>query len=339
MKIVTIENTAYHASEHYRTEGPLRALELAGKIEFHRIPEQEMTPEALEGFDVFYFWNPSHSKILAFLKSAEKAGCKVWIDFDDDFENVPLYHPLWSRTDVNALAETYRFVLKRADLVTTTTAALYDMGLKYNPNTHLIPNAHYQRIAYEAPKQVGKQKILWRGSERHMEDLRAHERVFFSGDNLRWHFFGFLPYFLTDYIDFEYTTWDRSIWGYLRTLKEARPDWVIVPMIDNPFNKAISNIAWIEATYAGAAVIAPNYLPEFATLPAMTYTTTAGLTAILHQINRGELDRMRDALYYESCKRINSQYLLEYTNQKRTSCTQQLFATSKASEHVGRNTF
>src|ERR1035437_9869971 len=37
---------------------------------------------------------------------------------------------------------------------------------------------------------------------------------------------------------------------------------MIVPLVDSEFNRAKSNIAWLEGTYAGAAVVARS-LPEF----------------------------------------------------------------------------
>jgi len=43
----------------------------------------------------------------------------------------------------------------------------------------------------------------------------------------------------------------------------------IYTLSDTPFNRAKSNISWIEATYAGSSVIAPEFLPEFANMPGV----------------------------------------------------------------------
>jgi hypothetical protein len=56
---------------------------------------------------------------------------------------------------------------------------------------------------------------------------------------------------------------------YFKFFNELNPNIFIYTLKDTQFNRAKSNISWIEATYAGAAVIAPSFLPEFANMPGV----------------------------------------------------------------------
>jgi hypothetical protein len=56
---------------------------------------------------------------------------------------------------------------------------------------------------------------------------------------------------------------------YFKFFSELNPNIFIYTLKDTPFNRAKSNISWIEATYAGASVIAPEFLPEFANMPGV----------------------------------------------------------------------
>jgi len=55
---------------------------------------------------------------------------------------------------------------------------------------------------------------------------------------------------------------------YFDKIKEIAPEAFIFPLEDNDFNRCKSNIAWIEATLAGAACIAST-LPEFHNVPTV----------------------------------------------------------------------
>ena len=50
----------------------------------------------------------------------------------------------------------------------------------------------------------------------------------------------------------------NSRWGVF----PGRPKRAITPLCDTPFNRAKSNISWIESTVAGAVCVAPDF-PEW----------------------------------------------------------------------------
>jgi hypothetical protein len=65
---------------------------------------------------------------------------------------------------------------------------------------------------------------------------------------------------------------------YLKFFKNLNPNIFIYTLQDNPFNAAKSNISWIEATYAGAAFIGPEFLPEFVQSGIINYNKSMSVT-------------------------------------------------------------
>jgi len=73
VSIATISMGAYHASEHYRIQLPLEELCKKNHWKFTRYTDQEIADGKLKGNDIFFFWNPSHPKSLAYIKAAKQA--------------------------------------------------------------------------------------------------------------------------------------------------------------------------------------------------------------------------------------------------------------------------
>ena len=128
IKVATIKMGHYHASEHYRIQGPFNDLAEKKLIQWVRLTDEEINQGYLNGVDIFFFWNPSHPKSLAYVKAAKNAGCKIWIDFDDDWENVPLYHPHTWRTNPTFQIDLNKKIIEEADAVTVSTRSLFELA-------------------------------------------------------------------------------------------------------------------------------------------------------------------------------------------------------------------
>jgi len=59
------------------------------------------------------------------------------------------------------------------------------------------------------------------------------------------------------------------IMEYFNYFYKLNPNIFIYPLEDTKFNQGKSNISWIEATYAGAVVLAPNNINEFKDKPGI----------------------------------------------------------------------
>lgn len=317
IKVATIQMGHYHASEHYRIEGPFSDLSNKGLIEWIRLNDNEINERKLNGVDIFFFWNPSHPKSLAYLKAAKNAGCKVWIDFDDDWENVPLYHPHTWRTNPNFQIDLNKKLLSEADAVTVTTMSLFELASKYNDNVFIVSNALQNKINV-IERDVPTNVIGWRGSDRHIEDIREGSKGLIHSDKLNYHFIGLCPWFLIDKgIAFSYTTWANSIQSYFNNLMSINMDYCWWPLINNRFNNGISNNAWMEATMSGAVMIVPQWLDEHVHAPNFVYKNHKQLTSILKAIENGELEQSRKDKLKASVTLINKMFVLDVVNSKR----------------------
>jgi hypothetical protein len=324
IKVATIKMGQYHASEHYRIEGPFKELANQGLIEWIRLSDDDIAEYQLNGIDIFFFWNPSHPKSLAYVKAAKNAGCKVWIDFDDDWENVPLYHPHTWRTNPNFQIDLNRQIVSEADVVTVTTMSLFNLASKYNNNVYIVVNALHNKINVierDEPTNV----IGWRGSDRHIEDIREGSKGLIQSDKINYHFIGICPWFLIDKgIVFKYTTWSNSIQSYFNNLLKINMEYCWWPLINNRFNNAISNNAWLEATMAGAVMIVPQWLDEHIHAPNFIYKNHKQLTTIIKAIENGELEQARKDKLKASVTLINKLFILEQTNAKRYNICKEL---------------
>jgi hypothetical protein len=89
----------------------------------------------------------------------------------------------------------------------------------------------------------------------------------------------------------------------------------IVPLANHMFNQCKSNIAWFEATYAGAACVAPGYMPEFNKPGVLTYNSIDEFKDIMRKIMSKEIDV--NAKVRESETYIMTNYNLQDMNKKR----------------------
>ena len=323
VRIATIKMGAYHASEHYRIELPLSRLCVDNKWIFHRLTDQQIAEGKLSDYDIFFFWNPSHPKSLAYVKAAKLAKCKVWIDFDDNWDAVPLYHPHSWRTNPDHQRELNRKIIKEADAVSVTTNILYQLARRFNENVYIIPNALADKITSDV--RTKDNVIGWRGSDRHIEDVREGSKGLIYDERINYHFVGFSPWFLIDRkIPYRYTTWSNTIEEYFDTLYLLNMEWCWTPMINNLFNASVSNIAWLEATNAGAVSIAPNWLPEFDVASSLRYKNHKELKRILNEIAQGELKDVWNTFYNDSVEVINQQFILNETNKIRKKLAEKL---------------
>jgi hypothetical protein len=54
-----------------------------------------------------------------------------------------------------------------------------------------------------------------------------------------------------------------DIYEYMQLIVQTHPALMIVPLVDSNFNRCKSDCAWLEGTFAGATVLAPEFQAEF----------------------------------------------------------------------------
>jgi hypothetical protein len=102
---------------------------------------------------------------------------------------------------------------------------------------------------------------------------------------------------------------------YFEFLQKVKPALFIVPLEDIAFNRAKSNIAWIEATYAGAVAIAPDW-PEWRKPGVINYNTPEEFGKVFADALKGGVFDLR-ARWQESRDYIAANLLLSQVNRVR----------------------
>jgi hypothetical protein len=306
------------ATSFYRGMGPMGLLKKQmGDIIINLM--RDVNWSYLSMVDMVFLQRPCLPAHLTIVKYAKRLGIPVWVDFDDALFHVPNWNPfhsVYSQPDrMKATAE----IIATADVVSVSTPHLAGLYQELNKNIVVIPNAFNDEFfKYEPPSPEKKKLICWRGSQTHREDLNiASEAVTdlaVKYPEVTWMFIGDNPWF-TSYMP------DKSAIvvpaldpiEYFEFIKKTAPTIQIAPLVDNDFNRAKSNIAWLEATYSGAVTLAPNWGEWYR--PGITnYTDRADFKVKLEGLICGA---NFNSLQAASWLYIKNELMLSNVNQKR----------------------
>lgn len=259
------------ATSFYRGMGPMLMLEKQyPEVELIIGPQdaKDYDWQFLRRVDLLFFQRPCipiHQKIM---ERAIQNKIPIWVDFDDDLLSVPKDNPTSGVYNTHAVATSVINCLKLATIVTTSTKHLKAKFSQFNPNIEVVPNALDETLFKPLeikPRSERRPTILWRGSTSHLGDLLTYQKA--MKDIMRahpkwfWLFMGYEPWFLTQ--DMTPGSYGVAPWAghmeYFELLQKVAAPVSIVPLKDNEFNRAKSNIAWIESTLAGSAVLCPDW--------------------------------------------------------------------------------
>lgn len=252
------------ATSHYRSIGPFSHLRQDMNLNISII--NGINWPVVKMHDVVFMQRPSRAGDLQIATMAKENHKPLWIDYDDNLFNIPTDNPTYPVYCNIQTRDRITTLLQMADVVTVSTPFIATIYQTLNRNIKIIPNAiddvliqnHQPKLSYENRKKT----IMWRGSKTHDRDLMsvAHQIIQFSKEHedFEWTFVGANPWFITDNVKNAKVDYGRDIPGYFRFLKEQQPGYFICPLAHNDFNRSKSNIAWIEATFAGAPCLAPD---------------------------------------------------------------------------------
>lgn len=312
----------------YRGWGPLTALAETWP-ELKIINCSEVNWSTLRQGQIVYVQRPSTDSYLKIIKMAKLNGKKVWVDFDDDLLNVPQSNSRNIHFLKDETKEIIKTALSLSDLVTVSTQALLESFAQYAGRIEILPNGYDKRLyPYRAKKLPPRKKIIfWRGSETHDDDLMQATADLINASSLHpeyeWAFIGF-PFWHTIQ-EFKRKGIKHHVVPvmdpvfYFKFIYEMRPSIQVVPLSDNPFNRAKSNIAWIEGTHAGAIVVAPDF-PEWQKPGVVPY----GYGATLYEQLKRAFAIGDDGSLGRSENYIEENLLLDKINLKRKELIQSL---------------
>lgn len=317
---------AVDSTSWYRAMGPLGSMRHSVEGGMSLITPSEYNWATIKMGDLMFVqrgFRPSH---LEAAKMVKRQGAKVWADYDDLLFDVPMDNPSYELYADRRHQKNITEILGLADVVTVSTQKLKDMfqlpKAILNKNIHVVPNALDDSVySTEQPVHSDRKVITWRGSNTHQNDLATHARSLIDLGNKykewMWTYVGWNPWFIVSDMNHQNCTVVPAlpIFEFTDFMKEVRPAIHIVPLHDSHFNRAKSNIAWIEATYAGAAVLAPDW-PEWQKPGVTTYESPEDFAVQLEALINAPKKQLAEANRM-SWAHIQKELLLSHVNKKR----------------------
>jgi hypothetical protein len=242
---------------------------------------------------------PHQLKFIQHLKQlSSKHDFKIIYEIDDIVfhEDIPHYNKFRSAFTDPVIRESAKEIMNLCDEMTVTCDFMKDY---YESKTghkqiSVIPNympkfwiGHcYDEkvVARNFEKNRKKPRILYPGSGAHFDvdnrvkqqDDFAHvlEAVIKTRKKFQWVFFGAYPLRLQKYInsgEMEFTPW-VNLYDYPSTISNLKPNVLVAPLYDNTFNKAKSDLKYIEACALGI----PGICQDLVTYKNAPYRFTTG---------------------------------------------------------------
>lgn len=310
-------NSTLDPTGFYRGLGPLGQLRkrMDGELDFFF--SNDYTWAAFKLIDVMFLTRPYSDQDLSLVKWSRKMGVPVWVDFDDLLEAIPESNPasvLYRREEVH---RRMREAMRSADVVTFSTPYMAKHFEDDCREAVVIPNAFDDSVfrdrtkgmmvsrprggpaeaapAEETPDQAAAkdpsvEKVVWRGTSTHVKDVwQVSKELVDVMKDAHPHYgltmMGFYHWQIAEALGAKgvgVTRMDATdLFTYNAVMREIKPRAVIAPLVDCPFNRAKSNIAWLEAVYAGGLCVAPAW-EEWNRPGCYTYDgTPAGFAAAL----------------------------------------------------------
>jgi O-antigen biosynthesis protein len=224
----------------------------------------------------------SQLKFVQYLKGlSEKMGFRLIYEIDDIIfhEDIPHYNKFRSAFVDPKIRETAQAIMSLCDEITVTCDFMkeyYKAKTNHN-NITVIPNYipkfwmgnHYneKEVSRNFDKNRKKPRILYPGSGAHFDvDGRVNNQddfghvidtVIKTRKKYQWVFLGAYPMPLKQYItsgEIEFIPW-MPLYDYPNAIKNIKPNILVAPLQDNTFNRAKSDLKYIEACAYGIPAI------------------------------------------------------------------------------------
>ena len=205
-------------------------------------------------------------------------GTPVLFEADDDLLHLPEGHPLKESADLNL--EAIREFLPKASGVTVSTPALARVFEPLAAGVRVLPNLVLEQAFPDGPRPPrGPVVVVYAGTVTHGPDLDILEACVRKtaerhGPGVLFKFYGCEPGFDPGPAKVVFQPFDPDYLSYLRRLPRLGGHVALAPLLDNPFNRAKSDIKWLEYSACGLAGV-------YADLPPYADSVAPGRTGLL----------------------------------------------------------
>jgi len=296
----------------YRSGGVIKDLrrKTDHNITLIQMDQAPMNWSFLTQFDLVFHQRPFSKDSLNLCGYLKQCGIPIWIDYDDNLFALNPENPTYALYNNPDIQNNIKEMLKLADAVSVPTEYLRQAYSEFNKNIFIVPNAFNDSL-FKRPDEMPKRTnhIVWRGPEAHIFDLMSFSKwindVTKEFPDWRFMFMGFSPWFLAETNNKGHIP-SLDIVVYYKTLFDMAPSCVHVPLHDNAFNRAKSNIAYIEGSYVGAICVVPAWWNVPGSLP---YTDGPSYYEAIRSVIKGEVDKvalnMMAWSYIQDCRTLS----------------------------------
>jgi len=241
---------------------------------------------------------PAQLKFITFLHQlAEKMKFHTVYEIDDIvfYEDIPEYNKFRGAFVDDDIRSATIDMMSMCNEITVTCQYMKDyyMDKTGNKNITVIPNYpprfwldqyDEQMIEQNYSKRKKKPRVLYAGSGAHFDvdnlvnqkDDFGHvvDTVIKTINKYQWIFIGAFPNRLRQYVidgKIEFHPWTH-LYEYPRLVQKVRPNVMVAPLVDNIFNRAKSDLKYIE----GCALGAPAICQDLCTYEDAVYKFTTG---------------------------------------------------------------
>tara|TARA_R110000824_G_scaffold194375_5_gene376995 strand:+ start:5172 stop:6191 length:1020 start_codon:yes stop_codon:yes gene_type:complete len=259
--------------------------------------------------------------VIIFQRLQQKAGIKLIIELKEKYPNTKIYAEtddhIGDITPSNSNADKFKdhhsnsaWHCEISDGIIASTQYLSDLCRKFNDNIYVAPNCIDPETWKFEEKELPENEILTYGyvaGGGHDEDLKIIQRglnIYNTDCLIKVRYGGHRPKFLTDKrIDFKTVAW--GIDEYPQRLYDLNVDIGLAPLRDTEFNRAKSNIKFLEWSYIGKPLIASKVEPYKETNGDITLRANSNFHLIPPKnINATKLkeDSLQNYNIKENCK-------------------------------------
>lgn len=304
--------------EYWRNIIPLTALEDVD-TDFYQymLDGPQCDWVRLRRANVVFTHHPLNSAHMHTLDVAKFVHRQIWMDFDDNYWNIsPKNH---SREHYNAnVMQMIAASIEKSDFFSVTTDPLREVVEKLvgNKPVVVIPNAIDDELKWPTTKR--KKLVIYRGSYKtHAHDLLSVASEFQKviDDNPDWTFLFYGNHPVSVSAPNVGYTESMLLPIFHSTLQESGAAIMVNPLEFSSFNECKSNIAWIEASLAGAAFLGPD-IPPYREPGATVYKPGKFGDRLRDLIAASDMDR--NTLVQRAQKAVDAKYRLSVVNQIRT---------------------
>lgn len=324
-RILCVVNNTSDAMAYYRSSLPMvRMSQEYNNIEVDFIsPSMNPKWDLLSRYNVCFIQRPDSDRHVDFLSKCKMHKLKIWMDFDDAFWHVTPDSPAFGYYGSDKATKAIRECIDLADRITVSTVALSEsIKTMFNRDSDVIKNAiDIAGMQYLSPLKNQSNNVTWRGSHTHQKDLLQSQADIIEVDSrhdLRWTFMGYNPWMISEKLkNAVHIDYFDEITVYLETLRRMDGNIMIVPLVENPFNRCKSNIAGLESIICGMLPVVPAWWSDLDVLGAGSFVEN--LEKLI-----GMDEKTKNMFHRELLTHVRDQYSLVNANALRYEVLQDL---------------